>query len=453
MGWGCRDGSDEDPEMCAQFDCLPGHWKCSDRLQCVHDKLVCDGTAHCKDESDEDPTLCTQWNCTTGYWKCADGFRCIEERFVCDGWDSTPSCNDEDPTLCRQWDCPSTYWKCHDGLKCIREEFLCDSNYPRCDDHSDKDDVVCSQWNCTVGKWKCDDGRQCVDNDSRCDGKHIGDHGAFDGCSDRSDESNKYCGCPVATDFPCHNGDGCLAPEKVCDDFDGAQTSMNCADGSDELESVCESWNCSENLWKCPELKCVPLCDGEADCSDASDEDKNMCVEYTCMPGYRKCADNLECVKDAQICDGEFDCNDRSDERCNDHCLKAALEGDDRDIVKTCQEDENVCASVKQHCDGIAHCPDGSDETDSGCTCEDWGLVSCNNKENSQIYCLHKNWGLVDGLDKSAVECQTVIHHINTPTKMENNTGMSYFYLLFSNSVSVPASVYTGYTVYLLMIL
>ncbi len=50
-------------------------------------------------------------------------------------------------------------------------------------------------------------------------------------------------------------------------------------------------------------------------------------------------------------------------------------------MIKKCPGDSRECIPVGKYCDGIPQCTDGSDETQSGCTCEDWGLRSCKFEE------------------------------------------------------------------------
>ncbi len=70
----------------------------SDINECINEELVCDGdTGHCTDGSDEDPLVCAQWNCTAGYWKCQDGSMCIDETWVCEDFMDN---SDEDQVLC-----------------------------------------------------------------------------------------------------------------------------------------------------------------------------------------------------------------------------------------------------------------------------------------------------------------------------------------------------------------
>jgi len=92
---------------------------------------------------------------------------------------------------------------------------------------------------CPPYAFRCNYGA-CVDGNSECDGKQD--------CVDNSDESR----CPKNTtdnqtvrpirplqrcnsnEFTCNNGD-CIKNEEVCDGR------RNCADGSDEVSTICSS--------------------------------------------------------------------------------------------------------------------------------------------------------------------------------------------------------------------
>ena len=109
------------------------------------------------------------------------------------------------------------------------------------------------------------------------------------------------------------------------------------------------------------------------------------CRGYSfCNSGYTKCADNLQCINKTTICDvhGHINCKDLSDELCKDPSCSAT---DEKSILRRCPGDPNVCIPVEQYCDGIAQCPHGGDETQSNCTCRDWGLTSCKIDKRQKI--------------------------------------------------------------------
>ena len=279
--------------------------------------------------------------------------------------------------MCAEWSCTAGYWKCKDGLQCIWERNVCNKYYD-CEDESDEDPMMCNGTDCMAGYRKCWNHPQCRHEHLMCDGK------------------------------------------------------PHCKYSTDEDTAMCAQWNCSDGHWRCNDgLQCIPInwvCDGNLwpthKCRDESDENPAMCMAWNCSTGQEcddengcgltKCAYNLQCVQRKSICDGKFDCKDGSDELCNDGCLAAPLQPEEKDIVKKCQEDSRRCVSVKQLCDGIAQCPDASDETQHGCMCEDWGLMSFHYKEKTLTYCMNMIWAQRNPLN------QTISQHKN----IESITGM-----------------------------
>ncbi len=87
----------------AGLSCPNGEWGCLDGKECISQAFICDGnhedTYHCSDGSDEDPAICAQWNCTAAYWKCETDLRCIEEYHVCGGTETCSDGADEDPSI------------------------------------------------------------------------------------------------------------------------------------------------------------------------------------------------------------------------------------------------------------------------------------------------------------------------------------------------------------------
>ncbi len=142
-----------------------------------------------------------------------------------------------------------------------------------------------------------------------------------------------------------------------------------------------------------------------------------------CLPGHRKCANNLQCIENHLIDDGENDCKDDSDELADNSCLKIPL-NTTYPIIKRCPETPSVCLPIELYCDGIPHCPDGGDETESGCNCEDWGLQSCQEKDDEQTKCLNKNWLSAEILNQSVLACQDSMNIIdNSMMHVESNVG------------------------------
>ncbi len=216
-----------------------------------------------------------------------------------------------------------------------------------------------------------------------------------------------------------------------------ARSEVYCNDASDQDILICSTFNCTAGRWKCQNaVQCIwdtRVCDGNPPgilgridgCDDFSDEDPAMCVQWNCPAFYTKCADNLQCIPRDAICDGRYNCIDESDERCNDRCLIKPLEAEEIDIVKKCQEDRGACVSIKQYCDGIAQCPEASDETQAGCTCEIWDLRACRIEDHQQTNCINTNWAPANGLNASEVDCLASVHSMTRQSLMvDNNTGM-----------------------------
>ncbi len=400
------------------------------KLSYTLQSFVCNAWNNCYDESDEDPLMCIQWNCPPGYWKCHNGLKCIEERFVCDGdiYGTGHGCNDgsdEDPMMCAQWDCMADYLKCQDGLQCIKDINMCDGS-PDCKDGSDDDPPVCFQWNCPAGYWKCQDGLQCMYEMLVCNGRP--------NCDDESDEDPAMCsshGTCMVGYMKCAGEVQCRPEHLMCDG------KRHCKQSSDEDPVMCAQTKCSDGHWSCRDvLQCIPfswVCVGNnwpvEGCRDRSDEDPVLCTQWNCNVwlkdsqkcesmdecNYTKCANGLQCVRRESICDDKFDCKD---ELCDDGCHGQPLRPWEQDIVKKCKEDSHRCLSVKQYCDGIAQCPDASDETRAGCTCEDWGLMSCSiDKHHQRIHCLKVNWAPGDTQNKSVFKCLDFLHITETGNK------------------------------------
>ncbi len=71
----------------AELSWCAGHWVCHDGIYgCIPNTDVCNVVPDCRDKSDEDPVVCAEWNCTEGYWKCTDGLKFEDEKFVCYGY-------------------------------------------------------------------------------------------------------------------------------------------------------------------------------------------------------------------------------------------------------------------------------------------------------------------------------------------------------------------------------
>ncbi|XP_018787860.1 PREDICTED: very low-density lipoprotein receptor-like [Bactrocera latifrons] len=72
----------------------------------------------------------------------------------------------------------------------------------------------------------------------------------------------------------CKNGE-CI------DDLDWCNGSVECLDGSDEMD--CKSTLCSDGEFKCNYGACIPIekaCDKEFNCLDGSDESFQICNDF-----------------------------------------------------------------------------------------------------------------------------------------------------------------------------
>ena len=73
---------------------------------------------------------------------------------------------------------------------------------------------------------------------------------------------------------------------------------------------------CARGYYQCERGGCIPvdtMCDGTDNCADKSDEAH---CELICWPGSSPCSDGLLCVADVHWCDGVQHCPTGSDEQC-----------------------------------------------------------------------------------------------------------------------------------------
>ncbi len=328
-----------------------------DNSKCIPDVNILDSSdwyssIQCPDESDEIPDYHLGRTCPDGYFKCDSNEQCIEMENVCDGGANIGAqCRDgsDERDFCFNWDCHKDYWKCADTPICLytgepvrgyrnRMSSVCNGY---------KDCLVCSE-----------------------DGN----------CTDISDEANTLCICGE-DEWPCQDTDGCVKNLQVCDGI------KNCNDESDETVDFCTEWECLPGYGKCQDVpKCVAWCDGPSQCSNGFDEQN--CEAYNCVAGKQKCADNKQCINEQNICDEQTHCLDGSDELCTAPCLQSPIDG--KSIVKRCFEAITKCFPFSQFCDRVADCPLGSDEADSGCTCQDWNLQEC--RIDNRDLCIYPEW-------------------------------------------------------------
>ncbi len=369
-------------------------WKCNKDNRCIPRSKVCDGKKLCSDGADEDKDLCLDWKCSdglvkcrdnrkciSGKWRCKNGTKCINDEHVCDGHIQCPDGSDEDVAFCKsflcpdvqfRWGRPKSRWKCKDNVTCVYQTYIKNGK------------VYCPDKECPYGSHACDN-MQCIDNRKWCDGKIE--------CTDGSDEG-PHCEQWECDDryWKCANNRECIKIDYVCDrdSFKGYQyDSRRCKDKSDEHNILC-GYCSREGLWPCRDGDgCVAdtdVCDGRINCKDGSDE--RDCLNIKCFPGGRKCANKMECVLEDDICDGIADCLDGSDELCAAPCLQGNLHHNT--IVKKCSEDNTICFPIEMFCNNVRDCPQGSDETDSSCTCEDWGLHQL--QLAGSHLCVYREW-------------------------------------------------------------
>ncbi len=305
----------------------------------------------CKDGSDEDPSYLVTVPCADGFTRCKNG-KCIHYWSWCTGY---VTCGDgsNEGEHCLDYECPPDYWKCWDNTQCIENKRVCDR-----ESNMKKLEI----------RWY---GRYQKDKDFSAE------------CHDRSDEHNVLCGCPASRSWPCKDGFGCIHYSEVCNGV------ADCNNGTDETPSTCANHTCMIGHVKCKDKDrpCEPRCDGVIDCLDKSDE--TNCELFHCIPGRRKCADNRQCINETGICDGNVECRDLSDELCKAKCLPKHL-GVKELIGKRCPENNDICFPIEKFCDGVTDCPLGSDEAQSDCTCQQWGLHEC--KLDGHLMCTYNEW-------------------------------------------------------------
>ena len=188
-----------------------------------------------------------------------------------------------------------------------------------------------------------------------------------------------------ADQFPCLDRLKCIPKSYLCDFYD------DCDDASDEAESACvERCAADPSMFICKrrertllggrlQKKCLPKkhaqCDGDYHCDDFSDEFPSLCDNCN-RSGIAMCRDGSRCVKDEHLCNGLVHCADGSDESDTwSNCNFCREEGS-----VPCPGFPGNCAKV---CDGIPTCPDNWDELLS--TCNEY-KVSCS-KEDGLFEC------------------------------------------------------------------
>ncbi|TKR96498.1 hypothetical protein L596_010507 [Steinernema carpocapsae] len=375
-------GSNEDePDDCPAFHCEQGEMACKQKAGnstsvCVTYDKICDGTKDCPLNDDEDKELCSQYTCLEGQYKCPSSNKCISGTQICD---KNNDCDDgSDEMDCASKICPSTTFPCGTGAsrRCLQMGHLCDGEQD-CEDGSDETKELCESRQCPVHNFRCTTGK-CIPFSWKCDGQKD--------CSDGADED----GCPVKgvclpKQFSCKSDGRCIPLSYICDGDD------DCHDASDEedcgSEDLTPAQLCSTpDMLVCKDgLSCFTSsqkCDGQYNCIDMSDETNcHVCSNssFTCGNPSSKCIDMKN------VCDGTIDCADESDE------IYCSCSGNDRigdnsnsfrcyDSTKSATS-SSYCVNKDHVCDGIQHCPNGHDESDAVCArhqCPE-GYLKCKN--------------------------------------------------------------------------
>ncbi|XP_063961438.1 uncharacterized protein LOC129270205 isoform X2 [Lytechinus pictus] len=212
--------------------------------------------------------------CPPGELYCGGIFHgCYNETSSCDGYNNCFDGSDEDcacPGILEVRSGPSN--------TCLHRRSFCNDVVDSGDDESD----------CT---FVCDNGR-IVSERFACDG--------YNDCGDFTDEPPE-CVC-AANQFDC--GERCISINDVCNE------NVDCANGADEANCICKSYE-----FQCNDGQCKPYwerLDGKYDCDDGSDENQENFRE--CPGNYFQCRDFSYCLPANSVCTGYRECKDGSDE-------------------------------------------------------------------------------------------------------------------------------------------
>ncbi|XP_036361362.1 low-density lipoprotein receptor-related protein 2-like [Octopus sinensis] len=395
----CRDGSDENSNLCATHTCEKTQYRCNNG-RCINHLFRCDFDDDCRDNSDE--IGCDASTCGPAQFTCKNS-RCIDAAQVCDGYDQCRDGEQTDEKNCpNNMTCPENKVKCPNSNICVRINLLCDGD-DDCGDNSDENAMFCKAANCT-GHFRCLQANRCIPSHWYCDGA--------EDCSTGEDEpTNCHVNLTCASHmFACGSG-GCIYKAWMCDGEN------DCSDGSDEaidcrnIACAADEFNCTHNrnigIYPC--IKKTFVCDGDKNCADGEDE-RQSCPPDVCDDNEFACA-NGGCILSKFVCDREDDCGDRSDE--HDNCEYPECGAD----LFTC--DNHRCILNSWVCDGDNDCRDNSDEKESVCltpapTCPP-GQFRCDNGEciNYLLAC-NKNPDCSDQTDERHCyinECEDVVVH------------------------------------------
>ncbi|XP_014679207.1 PREDICTED: low-density lipoprotein receptor 2-like, partial [Priapulus caudatus] len=239
----CVDGSDELPDTCQQFQCLPDEHACNHTNRCLSIGFYCNGFDDCGNAYDEDVEICKHLQCPEGHVKCKETYKCLDRDFFCDGYDDCGNDWDEQYDTCVALPCRDFEAHCPTTGSCYRLSHLCDGSnvdaplgaleFTCGSNHGLQPlyDYECAnifwQQNCTEPFFRCWSTNMCVDNYELCNGVAT--------CKDRSDESDDACQVKICSsdEFKCRRSGKCIQMRSVCNrksDFE---------DGSDEEEEFC----------------------------------------------------------------------------------------------------------------------------------------------------------------------------------------------------------------------
>ncbi|GJP30022.1 hypothetical protein CLOM_g22043 [Closterium sp. NIES-68] len=184
---------DEDPAMCATYECVPFYWKCTGGTVCVDRSLLCDGKNDCPVTGATDGPA----GATLGTINATDAAAEGAARTTTAGSSAHGSSRtlltyaaDEDPSFCRSEPCPWSKYsrmKCPSTGQCLALEKWCDGVNGDCIDYSsfsygnssasnraayseDEDPEVCRAFDCASAFKKCPSGVQCLELSRFCDG-------------------------------------------------------------------------------------------------------------------------------------------------------------------------------------------------------------------------------------------------------------------------------------------